>query len=170
MQSADSPPAPARKFDKAHPNSAMLRLMGDLKTLQVDPPGGISASPVSDDNVFHWNATVIGPDETPWEGGIYTLRLIFPECYPDKAPKIRFTTEMFHPNVYSDGSICLDIIQDKWAPIYSVSTILTSIQSLLSDPNPASPANPEAAALYQKDRKAYNRRVRRCAENSLQRA
>jgi len=154
---------------KTHPTPAVLRLMTDLKSIQTEPPGGVSASPLSDDNIFVWNASILGPDETAWEGGVYPLRLTFSEQYPDKPPKVRFTTEVYHPNVYGDGSLCLDIIQDKWSPIYSVSTILTSIQSLLTDPNPASPANPEAAKLYENDRKSYNRRVRRCAENSISR-
>ena len=59
-------------------------------------------------------ASLVGPDESPWEGGIYSLRLTFPEDYPSKAPKVRFTTDMFHPNVYADGTLCLDIIQDLW--------------------------------------------------------
>ena len=94
----------------------------------------MSASPVSDDNLFVWEATVIGADETPWEGGIYSLRITFSDQYPQKAPKVRFVTSVFHPNVYVDGSLCLDIIQDKWSPVYSVSSLLTSIQSLLTDP------------------------------------
>jgi ubiquitin-conjugating enzyme E2 A len=75
---------------------------------------------------------------------------------------------MFHPNVYTDGTLCLDIIQDKWSPIYTVNTILTSIQSLLTDPNPASPANPEAAQLYNADKAAYNKKVRRVAAKSVE--
>ena len=66
-----------------------------------------------------------------------------------------------------DGNICLDIIADKWSPVYTVGSILTSIQSLLTDPNIDSPANPEAAQLYTTDRKAYNRKVRACAEDSM---
>jgi hypothetical protein len=69
--------------------------------------------------------------------------------------------------VYQDGTLCLDIIQNKWSPSYTVSSVLTSIQSLLTDPNCGSPANPEAAELYLQDRKAYNRRVRRLTEESL---
>jgi ubiquitin-conjugating enzyme E2 A len=68
-------------------------------------------------------------------------------------------TKIFHPNVYADGKICLDILQNQWSPIYDISAILTSIQSLLSDPNPASPANAEAAQLYERDRREYNKRV-----------
>lgn len=62
--------------------------------------------------------------------------------------QVKFQTKVFHPNVYADGSICLDILQNKWSPIYDVAGLLTSIQSLLSDPNPNSPANQEAARLF----------------------
>jgi len=68
--------------------------------------------------------------------------------------------------VYADGSICLDILQARWSPTYNVGSILTSIQSLLDEPNPASPANPEAARLYQEDRAAYARRVEQCVEET----
>eukprot|EP01100_Stratorugosa_tubuloviscum_P007064 TRINITY_DN297_c1_g1_i2.p1 TRINITY_DN297_c1_g1~~TRINITY_DN297_c1_g1_i2.p1 ORF type:complete len:161 (+),score=58.94 TRINITY_DN297_c1_g1_i2:74-556(+) len=150
------------------PTPAAIRLMSDLRHINVESPEGISASPVRDDDLFHWNATIVGPDDTPWEGGIFTLRLSFPPNYPDKPPKVQFLTSyMYHPNVFSDGSLCLDIIQDKWSPVYSVSSILTSVQSLLTDPNPDSPANPEAASLYVRDIKAYNRKVRQCVQRTL---
>lgn len=147
---------------------ARLRLMTDLKLSRQEPPEGCSASPLSEENLFVWGATIFGPPETPWEGGVYALRLTFTEAYPEKPPRVRFTCEMFHPNVYTDGTLCLDIIQDKWSPIYTVNTILTSIQSLLTDPNPASPANPEAAQLYNSDKSAYNKKVRRCAAKSVE--
>jgi ubiquitin-conjugating enzyme E2 A len=75
---------------------------------------------------------------------------------------------MFHPNVYSDGTLCLDIIQDNWSPIYTVASILTSIQSLLTDPNPNSPANPEAAKLIRENPKEYRKRIRRVATRSIE--
>jgi len=109
-------------------NSAKLRLLTDLKHMRQEPPEGCSASPQNEEDLFIWCATVFGPPETPWEGGIYSLRLTFSENYPEKPPRVRFTSEMFHPNVYSDGTLCLDIIQDKWSPIYTVCSILTSIQ------------------------------------------
>eukprot|EP00727_Mastigamoeba_balamuthi_P011168 m51a1_g6674 putative ubiquitin-conjugating enzyme family protein (155) ;mRNA; f:209211-209931 len=149
-------------------NRAALRLLSDLQSITREPPEGASARPVSESDVFTWVATVFGPVETPWEGGIFSLRLMFPDDYPEKPPRVRFTSEMFHPNVFADGHLCLDVIQDKWSPVFSVSTILTSIQSLLTDPNPNSPANPEAARLLKDDVKAYNRRVRKCAEKTLE--
>ncbi|CAK9212540.1 hypothetical protein BDL97_18G047700 [Sphagnum fallax] len=149
-------------------SSAQLRLMSDLKSIRQEPPEGCSASPHGDENLFVWGATIFGPDETAWEGGIFSLRLIFGEHYPEKPPQVRFTSDVFHPNVYSDGTLCMDVLQDKWSPCQNVSTILTSIQSLLTDPNPASPANPESAQLYQSDIQAYNRRVRLCVRKSLE--
>jgi ubiquitin-conjugating enzyme E2 A len=101
-------------------------------------------------------------------GGIFAMRLQFPDQYPDKPPRVRFLTEMFHPNVFADGSLCLDILQSMWKPVYTVGSILTSIQSLLCDPNTESPANVEAARLYAADKKAYNKKVRRCVEKSLE--
>jgi ubiquitin-conjugating enzyme E2 A len=79
---------------------------------------------------------------------------------------VKFVSRLFHPNVYADGKICLDILQNQWSPIYDIAAILTSIQSLLSDPNPASPANAEASQLYERDRREYNRRVREIVEES----
>uniref|UniRef100_A0A452Y5B5 UBC core domain-containing protein n=1 Tax=Aegilops tauschii subsp. strangulata TaxID=200361 RepID=A0A452Y5B5_AEGTS len=68
--------------------------------------------------------------------------------------------------VYADGSICLDILQNQWSPIYDVAAILTSIQSLLCDPNPNSPANSEAARLFSENKREYNRKVREVVEQS----
>lgn len=158
----------SEKASGASVRMAMLRLMSDFKAIQADPPSGVSASPVSEDNLFTWNATIIGPDESPWEGGIYQVRLQFPDQYPEKAPRVRFITEMFHPNIFPDGTLCLDIIQDKWKPIYTVSMILTSIQSLLCDPNNDSPANVDAARMMKTDLKEYKRKVRRLAQKSVE--
>jgi ubiquitin-conjugating enzyme E2 A len=106
------------------------------------------------------------PDDTPWEGGTFKLTLEFTEEYPNKPPKVKFVTKMFHPNVYASGQICLDILQNQWSPIYDIAAILTSIQSLLTDPNPNSPANVEAAKLYQENRREYDRKVMEYVENS----
>ncbi|GLG99792.1 Ubiquitin-conjugating enzyme E2-17 kDa [Gryllus bimaculatus] len=145
---------------------ARRRLMRDFKRLQEDPPTGVSGAP-TDNNIMIWNAVIFGPHDTPFEDGTFKLTIEFTEEYPNKPPTVRFVSKMFHPNVYADGGICLDILQNRWSPTYDVSAILTSIQSLLSDPNPNSPANSMAAQLYKENRREYEKRVKACVEQSF---
>jgi ubiquitin-conjugating enzyme E2 A len=142
--------------------------MSDLRALTDDPPDGISAALIDDSDLYLWRATITGPEDTSWEGGIYGLQLVFDGSYPDTPPTARFVCDMFHPNIYTDGSLCMDVLKSMWKPVFTVGMILSSVQSLLSDPNPLSPANPAAAALLTSDPKAYRRQVRRCAERSLE--
>ncbi|KAF7721088.1 Ubiquitin-conjugating enzyme E2 2 [Apophysomyces ossiformis] len=148
------------------------RLMRDFKRLQSDPPGKDSDAEVYQvcapcpDNIMLWNAVIFGPADTPFEDGTFKLVLQFDETYPNKPPQVKFVSKMFHPNVYANGELCLDILQNRWSPTYDVAAILTSIQSLLHDPNPNSPANAEAANLYRENRKEYVRRVREIVESS----
>merc|ERR1712142_579678 len=145
--------------------SARRRLMRDFKRLQEDPPAGVSGAP-TDNNILLWNAVIFGPSDTPFEDGTFKLTIEFTEEYPNKPPTVRFVSKMFHPNVYADGGICLDILQNRWSPTYDVSAILTSIQSLLDEPNPNSPANSVAAQLYQENRREYEKRVASIVEQS----
>lgn len=142
---------------------ARRRLMRDFKRMQQDPPAGVSASPIAE-NVMLWNAVIIGPAETPFEDGTFRLVMQFDEQYPNKPPVVRFLSKMFHPNVYTNGELCLDILQNRWSPTYDVAAILTSIQSLLNDPNNNSPANAEAAQLNRDNKKEYIRRVKETVE------
>ena len=105
-------------------------------------------------------------DSGKTSSNIFQIQVTFNEEFPGKAPHVRFVTKMFHPNIYSNGEICLDILQNQWSPIYDISAILTSIQSLLTDPNPNSPANQEAAQLFIENRREYNRRVAQIVEDS----
>merc|ERR1719393_166763 len=123
--------------------------MRDFKRLQKDPPAGINASPQAD-NIMQWNAVIFGPESTPWEGGTFKLHITFSEDYPNKAPTVKFISKLFHPNVYADGGICLDILQNNWSPIYDVAAILTSIQ----------------ARLYSENKREYIRRVQASVESS----
>jgi len=144
---------------------ARRRLMRDFKRLQQDPPSGVSAVPTNN-NIMLWNAVIFGPSDTPFEDGTFRLTIEFTEEYPNKPPTVKFVSKMFHPNVYSDGSLCLDILQNRWSPTYDVSAILTSIQSLLDEPNPNSPANSVAAQLYLENRREYEKKVHEVVEQS----
>ena len=145
--------------------NARRRLLQDFKKVQKEPVVGINATP-RPDNILLWDAFIIGPEETPFHQGVFKLQLEFDETYPQKAPKVSFVTKIYHPNVYENGNLCLDIIQNRWSPSYDVQSILTSVQSLLNDPNPNSPANAEAARLYKDNRAEYVRKIRICVEDS----
>ncbi|KAJ1514291.1 Ubiquitin-conjugating enzyme E2 2, partial [Coelomomyces lativittatus] len=95
------------------------RLMRDFKRLQTDSPAGISAAPCPD-NIMVWNAVIFGPPTTPFEDGTFKLIMEFDETYPNKPPNVRFLSKMFHPNVYTNGSLCLDILQNRWSPTFDV--------------------------------------------------
>lgn len=124
---------------------------------------------------------IIGPADTPFEDGTFRLVMHFEEQYPNKPPAVKFISQMFHPNVYATGELCLDILQNRWSPTYDVAAVLTSIQryvtisnkgihadlgSLLNDPNTSSPANVEASNLYKDNRREYTKRVRESVEKS----
>jgi ubiquitin-conjugating enzyme E2 A len=106
--------------------NAERRLLKDLKKLETEQNDGITATP-DEDSLFRWKAVIFGPGETEWEGGAFRLIMEFSDDYPNKPPKVKFLTKMFHPNIYNDGSICLDILQNMWSPVYDISSILTSI-------------------------------------------
>ncbi|KZT74245.1 hypothetical protein DAEQUDRAFT_748572 [Daedalea quercina L-15889] len=129
--------------------SVTKRLSNELMTLMMSSSPGISAFPKSDANLFEWAGTIEGAPSTIYAGLTFKISISFPPNYPYAAPMIKFDTPCYHPNVdISGGSICLDILQDKWSAVYSVQTILLSLQSLLGEPNNASPLNPDAAHLW----------------------
>jgi len=136
-------------------SSSSQRISTELNLLQKDPPCNCSAGPV-DDDLFHWEATILGPEKTVYEGGIFQLNILFPANYPFKPPKIKFNTTIYHPNINSSGGICLDILKDNWSPALTISKVLLSICSLLNDPNPDDPLVPDIAEQYVKNRAAYD--------------
>ncbi|KAL6092962.1 hypothetical protein STEG23_002908 [Scotinomys teguina] len=107
--------------------------------------------------VFHWQATIMGPNDSPYQGGVFFLTIHFPTDYPFKPPKVAFTTRIYHPNINSNGSICLDILRSQWSPALTISKVLLSICSLLCDPNPDDPLVPEIARIYKTDREKASR-------------
>ena len=99
------------------------------------------------DNMFYWTGKIIGPPDSPYEGGIFLVHVDIPKDYPFNPPVITMDTEIFHPNINRYGYICLDILGLKWTPILTIAKLLLSVSSLLDDPNPEDPMN-EEAALY----------------------
>ena len=84
------------------------RLNRELKVIQEEPVENCSAGVIGDD-LTKWQATIFGPKDTPYEGGVFNLNIEFTEEYPYKPPIVYFTTPIYHCNINTRGGICLDI-------------------------------------------------------------
>jgi len=139
--------------------SVTKRLQSELMQLMLSPSPGISAFPNADGNLLSWTATISGPSETPYENLTFKLSFAFPNNYPYSPPTVLFKTPIYHPNVDFAGRICLDILKDKWSAVYNVQSVLLSLQSLLGEPNNASPLNGQAAELWDSNPQEFKRLV-----------
>jgi ubiquitin-conjugating enzyme E2 D/E len=135
------------------------RILKEINELRNDAPENCSAGPRGDD-VYTWDAMILGPTDTPYAGGIFNLEIHFPSDYPFKPPKVVFITKIYHPNISSQGNICLDILKNQWSPALTVGKVLLSICSLLADPNPSDPLMPDIADVYMKNKPVYEANAR----------
>ena len=136
-----------------------MRINKELQEIMRDPPANCSAGPVGDD-LFNWEATIMGPPDSPYSGGVFFLKIHIPADYPFKPPKVSFTTRVYHCNVHADGGICLDILKDQWSPALTIAKVLLSISSLLADPNPSDPLVPEIARVLRADKQRHDATAR----------
>ncbi|XP_008949887.1 ubiquitin-conjugating enzyme E2 E1 isoform X3 [Pan paniscus] len=111
------------------------RIQKELADITLDPPPNCSAGPKGD-NIYEWRSTILGPPGSVYEGGVFFLDITFTPEYPFKPPKVTFRTRIYHCNINSQGVICLDILKDNWSPALTISKVLLSICSLLTDCNP----------------------------------
>lgn len=135
------------------------RILKELDEIEKEPPSNCSAGP-SNLDIYQWEATIIGPPESPYAGGVFKLSILFSEKYPFKPPKVKFITRIFHPNINSSGSICLDILNVNWSPALTITKLLLSISSLLTDPNPNDPLVKSIADMYLSNKEEYNKKAR----------
>ncbi|KAH7674238.1 Ubiquitin-protein ligase protein [Dioscorea alata] len=138
---------------------ASKRLLKELQHLQRDPPTSCSAEPVGDD-LFHWKAAIMGPADSPYAGGVFFVEIHFSPEYPFRPPYVKFQTKVYHPNINSNGNICLDILNEQWSPALTISKVLLSISSLLTDPNPDHPLVPAIARICKNQRALYEETAR----------
>lgn len=129
-----------------------------LAELNKNPVEGFSAGLIDDNDIYRWEVLIIGPPDTLYEGGFFKAHLQFPKEYPLRPPKMKFITEIWHPNIDRNGDVCISILHEpgddkwgyekaseRWLPVHTVETILISVISMLADPNDESPANVDAA-------------------------
>uniref|UniRef100_A0A2P2I6F9 E2 ubiquitin-conjugating enzyme n=1 Tax=Hirondellea gigas TaxID=1518452 RepID=A0A2P2I6F9_9CRUS len=146
------------KMSKALSTSAR-RIQKELADITLDPPPNCSAGPKGD-NLYEWVSTILGPPGSVYEGGVFFLDIHFSPEYPFKPPKVTFRTRIYHCNINSQGVICLDILKDNWSPALTISKILLSICSLLTDCNPGDPLVGSIATQYLQNHNEHDRVAR----------
>ncbi|TDL26995.1 ubiquitin-conjugating enzyme [Rickenella mellea] len=163
-------------------STALRRLMTEYKQLTANgsPDGMFTAGPISESDFFTWEALICGPKDTPFEGGIFAAKLTFPSDYPLSPFKMKFEPPLFHPNVYSDGTVCISILHtpgddptqyehasERWSPVQSVEKVILSVISMLAEPNLESGANIDCCKLYRDNREEYVRIVKASIREQL---
>jgi len=148
-----------KKLTASIMSGSAKRIQKELAEISVDPPCNCSAGP-KDDNLYEWVSTILGPEGSPYAGGVFFLKINFPEDYPFKPPKVAFRTRIYHCNINSTGQICLDILKDNWSPALTISKVLISICSLLTDANPHDPLVGNIAHQYLQDRHEHDKTAR----------
>ncbi|XP_072553592.1 ubiquitin-conjugating enzyme E2 T [Salminus brasiliensis] len=143
------------------------RLKRELALLNTEPPPGIHCS-FSDENLENIQAQIIGGSSTPYEGGVFDLEIKVPDRYPFEPPQVRFLTPIYHPNIDSAGRICLDALKlppkGAWRPSLNISTVLSSIQLLMAEPNPDDPLMADISSEFKYSRAVYLEKARRWTE------
>eukprot|EP01101_Sappina_pedata_P006898 TRINITY_DN3537_c0_g1_i1.p1 TRINITY_DN3537_c0_g1~~TRINITY_DN3537_c0_g1_i1.p1 ORF type:complete len:282 (+),score=79.66 TRINITY_DN3537_c0_g1_i1:55-846(+) len=165
---------------------AQMQLLRDFGDLKKNPVGGFSVDLPNDNDMFTWEVYVQGPTDTIYEGAAFRALLRFPSDFPYTPPKMIFTSEVWHPNVYwggkKAGEVCISILHppggspdapdecesdaERWNPAHSVTTIILSVISMLSDPNFSSPANVDASVQWRNDLEKFKERVRQTVVKS----
>jgi len=161
-------------------STATLLLQRQLQELSKSSTDGFSAGLVDDCDLFKWAITVMGPPDTFYEGGFFNAILHFPKEYPNRPPVMKFTSEIWHPNIEKNGTVCISILHEpgddqygyedageRWLPIHTVETIMISVISMLATPNADSPANVEAGKQFREDYSGeFKKRVRACVRKT----
>ncbi|CAM42900.1 putative ubiquitin-conjugating enzyme protein [Leishmania braziliensis MHOM/BR/75/M2904] len=163
--------------------SALPHIQKEFRNLTKDPPAGFRVE-LKDNSFFTWIVWFTGPEGTPYAGGQYKASLTFPKEFPMEPPTFRVLSSFWHPNVYADGRVCISILHPpgvdemnseetammRWTPVQTIRSVLLSIVSLWSDPDPSdagAPANVDALVQYRNKRAEFDAKCKSLAEKSL---
>lgn len=139
------------------------RLQREIQMIQTDKDLAACKITVSikDNNPRYLAVTIAGPAGSPYEGGLFRLELFCHGAYPMEPPKIRFLTQLYHPNIDNVGRICLNILKETgWSPALQISAVLLSVQQLLGDPNLEDPLDTTICDHFKADLKGATEKAK----------
>ena len=115
---------------------SLKRIQKELREINYTLIEVISARPVIESDLYHWEAYIMGPDDSPYKGGIFEVSIYFPKEYPFKPPIVTFNTRIYHPNIKSTGGVSINLLEkDEWSPANTISNILLWIKLILKYPD-----------------------------------
>lgn len=145
-----------------------FRLIKDYKEFQKNKPLGVVGGPIDEQNLNEWEVTIPGPEESPFEGGNFKVKICLPEDFPNSPPQCCFLTKVFHPNInFKTGSICVNFLKktsfffDKmnnkktWTNRTTICDVIVGLYALLKFPNQDDPLNSNARDLFVRDKERY---------------
>ncbi|EHY66398.1 ubiquitin-conjugating enzyme E2 D [Nematocida ausubeli] len=144
--------------------NSIKRIMKELRDIHESEKNNLEGNgehvvrigPVDEADMYTWRGRITPPVGSDYHGGVFYLDIKFPTDYPFKPPRIKFLTRIFHPNINTNGTICLDILNEKWSPALTISKVMMSICSWLDEPNPDDPLMPNIASMYKTERTKYS--------------
>ncbi|KAH8090527.1 ubiquitin-conjugating enzyme/RWD-like protein [Filobasidium floriforme] len=140
--------------------TAVRRVQKELGDIRKSPNKHIKVE-VDESNVTHWDVKLDGPHGTPYQAGTYGMTVDFTNDYPFKPPVLKFTTKMYHPNIDSDGNICIGVLKtENWKPATKIVSVLDAMYELLGHPNPDDPLVTSIADQYRNDRPSFDKTVK----------
>ncbi|KAJ1635461.1 ubiquitin-conjugating enzyme E2 S-like protein [Pavlovales sp. CCMP2436] len=139
--------------------AVVMRVAKELRALQLTPPDGIKVH-LNEESITDIRIDINGPIGTPFEGGMWSVKLVLPPDFPASPPKGYFLTKIFHPNISKAGEICVNTLKRDWKEDISLGHIMQVIRCLLINPFPESALNEDAAKLFMEEYSEYAKQAR----------
>ncbi|KAM1748346.1 hypothetical protein ACFX1T_009241 [Malus domestica] len=141
------------------PPNVIKQLAKELKSLDESPPEGIQVG-LNDDDFSIIYADIEGPAGTPYENGVFHMKLLLSRDFPHSPPKGYFLTKIFHPNIATNGEICVNTLKKDWNPSLGLRHVLIVVRCLLIEPFPESALNEQAGKMLLENYEEYARHAR----------